>query len=94
MIASGNPTAKTARGLDLLPGAVIDQHFLKRNRKPRLLAVLEKHPGLVGFGVDEGTALVVRGRQLEVLGDSTVTVCLAKSATRPRSGPSTSRSAT
>ncbi|HYT94192.1 MAG TPA: cyanophycinase [Gemmataceae bacterium] len=82
MIASGNPDAKTAQGFDLLPAAVVDQHFLKRNRQPRLLAVLEKNPGLVGFGIDEGTALILRGRQLQVLGDSTVTVCLAKSATR------------
>lgn len=83
MIAGGNPGAHVATGLDLLPGSVIDQHFLKRGRKPRLESVLEKHVGLVGLGIDEGTALAVRGRQLEVLGDSTVTVCLAKSAARP-----------
>jgi cyanophycinase len=83
MIASGNPQARTARGFDLLPGAVVDQHFLKRDRKARLLGVLEKHPGLVGLGIDEGTALVVRGRSMQVVGDSTVTVCLAKSADRP-----------
>ena len=83
MIAGGNPEAKLATGFDLLPGCVIDQHFLKRDRKPRLVGVLEKHPGLVGLGVDEGTALVVRGRQLEVVGDATVTVCLAACATRP-----------
>jgi cyanophycinase len=83
MIARGNPVAEIAVGLDLLPDAVIDQHFLKRNRKPRLLAVLEKHPGLVGFGIDEGTALIVQGRRLEVLGDSSVTVCLAASESCP-----------
>ena len=83
MIASGNPEAKTAPGFDLLPGAVIDQHFLKRDRSKRLLGVLEKNPGLVGFGIDEGTALVVRGRQLRVLGDSAVTVCLAGTKERP-----------
>ncbi len=83
MIAGGNPEARTAQGFDLLPGAVIDQHFLKRDRKPRLLGVLAKHPGLVGFGIDEGTALVVRGRSLRVLGDSTVTVCLGASKARP-----------
>ncbi len=82
MIASGNPDAKVARGLDLLPGAVIDQHFRKRERETRLFGVLDRNPGLVGFGIDEGTALVVRGRQLRVVGDSTVTVCLARSATR------------
>lgn len=83
MIASGNPEAKTGRGFDLLPGAVVDQHFLQRDRKGRLLNVLAKHPGLVGVGIDEDTALVVKGRTLQVLGKSSVTVCLAASATRP-----------
>ncbi len=83
MIARGNPHAEIMQGLDLLPGAVIDQHFKARNRQPRLKAVLETHPGFVGLGIDEGTALVVRGRSLEVLGDSTVSVCLAPSANRP-----------
>ncbi len=71
------------RGLDLLPGSVIDQHFIARNRQERLTRVLAEHPGLVGFGVDEGTAMIVRGRSIEVLGESAVVVCLAKSATRP-----------
>jgi cyanophycinase len=83
MIASGNPEAKMSQGFDLLPGSVIDQHFLKRDRTKRLFGVLEKDPGLVGFGIDEGTALIVRGRQLRVLGDSTVTVCLAGTKERP-----------
>src|SRR5262249_9215201 len=72
-----------ARGLDLLPGAVIDQHFRQRDRQARLRGVLEKNPGLFGVGIDEGTALVVRGRQMRVIGDSTVTVCLPASAARP-----------
>jgi len=83
MIARGNPTAELGVGFDFLPGAVIDQHFLRRNRKSRLVGVIEKHPHLVGYGIDEGTALIARGRRLRVLGESTVTVCLAASTTRP-----------
>ena len=66
------------RGLGLLPGAVVDQHFLRRNRLSRLQGVMGSHPGLVGFGVDEGTALVVglSGLNLEVVGDSYVVACL------------------
>jgi len=64
-------------GLGLVPGAIVDQHFLARERKARLFEALAAHPGLVGLGIDEGTALIVRGRTLECLGDSTVTVCLA-----------------
>ncbi len=78
MIEQGLDTATMGTGLDLLPGAVIDQHFLKRSRLNRLLRVLEAQPKLIGFGIDEGTALVVqvsKGR-LGVLGDSYVMVCV------------------
>lgn len=72
-------------GLGLIPGAIIDQHFLARNRKPRLLEVLALHPQLVGLGVDEGTALVVQGRTMRCVGDSTVTVCVAAGGGRDTS---------
>ncbi|MBI2481586.1 MAG: cyanophycinase, partial [Planctomycetia bacterium] len=77
MIASGNPVAVLKTGFDLLPGSVIDQHFRQRERRPRLVRVLEEHAGHVGFGVDEATALLVDGRDLEVVGENAVTVCLA-----------------
>lgn len=70
-------------GLGLIPGAIIDQHFLARERKPRLLAALEQHPSLVGFGIDEGTALIIRGRSLKCLGDSTITICLGATNNTP-----------
>lgn len=78
MIEQGLDTATLGTGLDLLPGAIIDQHFLKRSRLNRLMRVLENQPELIGFGIDEGTALVVqvsKGR-LGVLGDSYVMVCV------------------
>ena len=74
MIASGNPVPNVRIGFDLLPNAVIDQHFLRRKRQPRLRAVIRQHPQRTGFGIDEGTALIVRGQLAEVLGNSTVTV--------------------
>ena len=83
MIAGGQKEAKLASGFDLLPGTIIDQHFVARNRQPRLIGAVAQHPQRVGLGIDEGTALIVRGRQIEVLGRSTVTVCLAGSATHP-----------
>jgi cyanophycinase len=75
--------AEVHRGLNLLPGAVIDQHFIVRNRQDRLMRVLAKHSALVGFGVDERSAMVVRGRSIEVMGDSDVLICMAASSTRP-----------
>lgn len=83
MIASGNPKAVVKTGLNLLPDAVIDQHFLKRNRKPRLVGVLKQHRGCFGIGIDEGTAVIVRGRLMRVVGDSTATVLLAANGHQP-----------
>jgi cyanophycinase len=83
MIASGNPIPKIAIGFDFLPGAVIDQHFVKRERRPRLVKTITENPEHVGFGIDEGTAMIVVGRRIFVLGDSTVTIVLAANAQRP-----------
>jgi cyanophycinase len=83
MIAFGNPQATVMEGFDLVPGAVIDQHFKARDRRSRLAAVLAAHPGYFGLGIDERTGLIVRGRRIQVVGDSTVTVCLSESANRP-----------
>lgn len=76
MIQSGRKQAVEGLGFDLFPDAVVDQHFLKRKRMDRLMGLLGKHPGLLGFGIDEGTALLVQGNRLSVLGDSYVVACL------------------
>lgn len=83
MIEGGNPHPQVGKGFGLLPGAVIDQHFLKRNRQPRLMNVLASHPSYVGVGIDEGTALVVKGRRMTVLGDSSVVTCLGACGENP-----------
>ena len=65
---------KTRQGLDLMRGAVIDQHFMQRNRLSRWRGVLDQHPSVIGIGIDEGTALMVKvdtGR-LSVIGNSYV----------------------
>lgn len=59
MIRDGDTTPVEARGLDLISDAIVDQHFLARNRLWRLEQMLEAHPGLIGLGVDESTALVI-----------------------------------
>jgi cyanophycinase len=63
------------RGLGLLDGVIVDQHFDTRRRLPRLLRVLQKHPKELGLGLDEGTGVVIRAGQLTVLGGRTVSVC-------------------
>lgn len=61
-------------GLGLLKNVTIDQHVLRRNRQFDMLEVIEKHPDLLGIGIDENTAIVVRGDQFDVIGASYVLV--------------------
>jgi cyanophycinase len=82
MIRRGSTTAELGRGFSFVDGAVVDQHFVRRMRQDRLLKVIEQHPNLVGLGIDEGTALIVQGRRLSVLGDSVVRVCFARTDSR------------
>lgn len=72
MIAGGGNEPRLSTGMDLLQGAIVDQHFLKRNRIPRLIAAIRTHPHLTGFGIDEGTALVICNGKSEVVGRSYV----------------------
>jgi len=65
---------ETSEGLGLLKTAIIDQHFLKRNRYNRLLSALVEFPTLTGIGIDEATAIIVRNNQIEVAGESEVIV--------------------
>ena len=69
-------------GFDFLPGTIVDQHFFARKRTDRLRHAVDLHPGRVGFGIDEKTALIVRGRRLEVIGESNVLVTMAASENR------------
>jgi cyanophycinase len=74
MIAHGKETAVLGQGFGLIPGVVIDQHFLRRNRMGRLAGVIEKRPDLVGIGIDEKTAIVYfpGNQQIRVVGESMV----------------------
>ncbi len=71
---------ETAPGLGLLPRAIVDQHFLKRQRNNRLISAVLDHPGLVGVGIDETTAIFVTGNAFEVLGKNSVVVIDARKA--------------
>jgi cyanophycinase len=67
--------AASAAGLGLLPDVIVDQHFSQRNRYGRLLSLVARSPRLLGLGVDEDTAAVVRGGHLlEVVGSGCVFV--------------------
>jgi len=46
-------------GLGRLPEAIVDQHFIRRERHNRLLSAVLERPSLLGVGIDESTALAV-----------------------------------
>jgi cyanophycinase len=48
--------------------SAIDQHINARNRWDDLIKVIEKYPELLGIGLSEGTAIVVKGDSFEVMG--------------------------
>jgi cyanophycinase len=65
-------------GLGFLKNAAIDQHLLRRNRQFDMLEVIDKHPKLLGIGLDEDTAIIVDGDQFDVIGQSYVVVYSTK----------------
>lgn len=65
---------KTLDGLGLLPGCIVDQHFIRRSRHNRLLSLLMEHPDHLGIGIDEETAVVVHASTFRVLGHRRVLV--------------------
>ena len=60
------------RGFGYIRNCAIDQHLLARKRENDMLPVIRKHPHLLGIGIDESTALFVRGNTAEVIGKSKV----------------------
>ncbi len=61
-------------GFGFLKNVAIDQHVLSRNRQFDLFEILKHRPELLGIGIDENTAIVVRGNEFEVIGDSYVII--------------------
>jgi cyanophycinase len=61
-------------GFGFLKNVAIDQHVLARDRQFDMFDILKNHPELLGIGIDENTAIIVRGNQFEVKGVSYVIV--------------------
>lgn len=61
-------------GFGLLPNSAIDQHVISLKRENALQQVLEKYPNILGIGIDEATAIVVRGDSFSVTGASKVII--------------------
>ena len=67
MMSSGHE-----QGFGFIHNSAIDQHLLARKRENDMLPVIRNHPHLLGIGIDESTALYVRGNNAEVIGKSKV----------------------
>jgi cyanophycinase len=48
--------------------------MLTRNRQDDLEEVVAQHPNVLGIGLDESTAIIVRGQEFEVVGASKVAI--------------------
>lgn len=66
-------TLKMAPGLGFLEGVMIDQHFAQRGRIGRLLTGIAQNPEVLGVGIDEDTALLVRDNgDAQIIGSGAV----------------------
>jgi cyanophycinase len=74
------------RGFGFITNSAIDQHVIPRKRQGGLIEVLTdpnnkmndgiNRPALLGIGIDEGTAIVVRQNKFEVIGKKSGVVLL------------------
>lgn len=69
-------------GLGLVDKLIVDQHFIKRQRMNRLIAVSLENPEEVCVGIDESTAIVVTGNSFRVTGENQVIVLRNKNKSR------------
>jgi cyanophycinase len=62
------------QGLAFLKNSCIDQHLLARNRQFDMVDFIRIAPELIGIGLDQATAIVVRKDTLEVIGKAYVAI--------------------
>ena len=62
------PEPNHERAFKFLRRSAIDQHINTRNRWDDLIPVVKKWPELLGIGLSEATAIVVKGDRFEVMG--------------------------
>jgi cyanophycinase len=58
------------RGLGFAaPGLLVDQHFLRRGRLGRMLPLMQSQGLQTGIGVEENSAAILRGHDVEIVGE-------------------------
>lgn len=71
-------------GLGLISGVILDQHVVQRGRFSRLFSAVVDFPNHWAVGVDESTAVLIRGHMATVCGASQVVVVRPGSTNRQR----------
>ncbi|MCB2196438.1 MAG: cyanophycinase [Bacteroidetes bacterium] len=61
-------------GFGFISNIAIDQHHLVRNRQYDMFELLERKPEILGIGIDENTAILVKNNQFEVIGERYVAI--------------------
>lgn len=61
-------------GFGFIKNIAIDQHVLARNRQFDMFTILKNRSELLGIGIDESTAIVVKKNAFEVIGKSKVLI--------------------
>lgn len=82
MIAGGSSTealfkgsVEMSKGLNLIPGLIIDSHFVRRGRFGRVAEAVAIHPDLLGVGLAEDTGLVIENcNKITVIGSGMVII--------------------
>lgn len=62
------PEPEHEHGFSFLRRTAIDQHINARNRWDDLIPVVKRYPDLLGIGLSEDTAIIVKGDVFEVMG--------------------------
>lgn len=62
------------RGFGFLKNVAVNPHLTEAKRESELVTVLDSHPQLLGIGIDEKAAIVVKGDQFEVIGTGRVAI--------------------
>jgi cyanophycinase len=62
------PEPEHHQAFAFLRKSAIDQHINTRNRWDDLIPLIKDHPTLLGIGLSENTAIIVRGDRFEVIG--------------------------
>ena len=62
------------RGFGFIPNVAINPHLSASQRENELVSVIDRYPHLLGLGIDDDTALLVRRDVAEVVGSGRVAV--------------------